>query len=809
MAEVEACLKGLDDPSKTCVYIPPGKRPSRSSSIAQSDYKTDEYELRMQAYRAAWDKCFARVQSILRALHAPVVHEVTERVSQAYSDALPGLPYAELPVVALHGANSSLIADIAHRLDNAASDAVENERPLQVHLHPAECSTVMNMMKCIVTGFVDRKHGIRRKPTTTLAGFDINLLRAWHASQAPQSNLAVFLHEFEKFDANVVQDVLHICSMHAPQLPLVFVLVMSSPPVPSYMHAAFSRSTLALLRVYSTVASSGLALVKNVLTKTFFDPDFDPDVMLGPAALEYISDFAARHTASPDAILTLLQLAYMKHFTSPLSIFAARKQPRQGPHLTEEGLAAAPELQPLVGALQIRLLAATSPTEMSRPPTPSTPRKKEKSVTREEWRVSSPGDLLECVSRARVAFHRQARRIRVAFSVANIAERVALGDSPANGAKTADGRGVKFSSIEMLSSVLRGRAGSQMRYVCMAVRKLSLAKLRELFQQLHTFLWDLQSAEIKREEEGARVWIVTKLNQLPAHADDVEEPADGDLPAVQPPEVKELATALGDWLQEYIEERLVRLDEQALWDVWYTGHAPFPSELVNPAPRPAVVAALLHPHEFARAHAELVRASSLPPPGSSGPDGVGALALSEAQVQTEAEAEVAGWGKGKGKAREPALWELPDTSIAFRRFVEAGRMVNAYDWFESFAVVLEAQRRRLRCRRAGAAPAQQQPQADGKASPGQNGRAGRRMARSEEDMDVDAGGSGGEDEEKHEEEEGTGEEEEMDEEEEERWKAEVQARFVRALQELDYMGFVKHTGRKPDHVIRTIYDVPD
>ena len=49
----------------------------------------------------------------------------------------------------------------------------------------------------------------------------------------------------------------------------------------------------------------------------------------------------------------------------------------------------------------------------------------------------------------------------------------------------------------------------------------------------------------------------------------------------------------------------------------------------------------------------------------------------------------------------------------------------------------------------------------------------------------------------------------MDEEEEEQWKNEVQARFMRALHELDYMGFVKHTGRKPDHVIRTIYDVPD
>ena len=53
---------------------------------------------------------------------------------------------------------------------------------------------------------------------------------------------------------------------------------------------------------------------------------------------------------------------------------------------------------------------------------------------------------------------------------------------------------------------------------------------------------------------------------------------------------------------------------------------------------------------------------------------------------------------------------------------------------------------------------------------------------------------------------------EMDEggeEAEEKWRMEVQARFMRALHELDFMGFVKHTGRKADHVMKTIYDIPD
>ena len=48
---------------------------------------------------------------------------------------------------------------------------------------------------------------------------------------------------------------------------------------------------------------------------------------------------------------------------------------------------------------------------------------------------------------------------------------------------------------------------------------------------------------------------------------------------------------------------------------------------------------------------------------------------------------------------------------------------------------------------------------------------------------------------------------EESEEEIEKWRLEVRARFIRALHELDYIGLIKHTGRKADHVMRTVFDV--
>ncbi|KAH9847296.1 hypothetical protein C2E23DRAFT_849159 [Lenzites betulinus] len=772
MAGISTMMEDLDDPAKTCVYIPPGKQSATAPS--------DDYELRMQAYRTAWSKCLNRVQSILRALQGPSVDKVTAKVINAYNDVLPGLPYPELPVIALHGTNASLVENISHafhRRETASLDEpgdLDDAQVLQTHLHPAECSSVANMMKGIITGFVES--GSKRRPMTALANFDINLLRAWHSSQAPKAQLVIFLHEFEKFDSSVVQDMFYICSMHIPHLPLVFVILMASPPVPSYLHSAYPRSTLALLRVQPIVVSSGPTMVKDVLTKTFFDLEFEPDVMLGPSALEFITEFSTRHITSPDVVTTLLQIAYMKHFTQPLSIFTIGEslgEPSQ--RKNELKLGSDPGLRALVEGLQLRLFATTPPSSQPRAgsSTPVSPKKANGAVHGDQWRADTAGDLMDCVSRARVAFRKNARRMRAAFAIAGIAERVALGAPQTHTGRSTEDANVRFDSPGMLSVIMRGRAGSHIRYVCMAVRKLPSYKLRELLHELHAFLRDLQSADIKRDEENARVWIVTTINRLPPQTDDPGLPEDG-MPAVQGPAVKELAAVVGDWLQAYITERLVRLDEQVLWDIWYTGNTPFPSELVNPAPRPTIISALLHPHDFARAHADMARVS--------------------AGGEPTAETDV-------GDPREPALWELPDTSIAFRRYVEAGRMVNVYDWFESFAVVLEDQRRKLRRRARLLAEGRTD---DGKGKARYGGRRGRSRS-ADVDMDVDPDMA----------DDGAGEEsdeeelDELDEEEEEKWKIEVQARFMRALHELDYMGFVKHTGRKPDHVIRTIYDVPD
>jgi origin recognition complex subunit 3 len=141
------------------------------------------------------------------------------------------------------------------------------------------------------------------------------------------------------------------------------------------------------------------------------------------------------------------------------------------------------------------------------------------------------------------------------------------------------------------------------------------------------------------------------------------------------------------------------------------------------------------------------------------------------------------------RKQPPELWELPDTSILFRRYLDSGKMINVYDWFESFAVVLESQKRHMKkMSTSNGNDSRTTTPRNGKGKSKGKGK----QKQVDEDMDVDEDAEG-----------------EDGDEVEERWKMEVQARFIRSLHELDYLGFIKHTGRKADHVLRTVFDIAD
>ena len=111
-------------------------------------------------------------------------------------------------------------------------------------------------------------------------------------------------------------------------------------------------------------------------------------------------------------------------------------------------------------------------------------------------------------------------------------------------------------------------------------------------------------------------------------------------------------------------------------------------------------------------------------------------------------------------------------------------MINVYDWFESFQTILETQRMELLLRIREKRQTRTRTR-----TPSPRKRGNNKMKQQQQQQQPSPP--------------------QETEEDLERWKVEVNARFIRALHELDYLGFIKHMKRKgkADHVLRTLFDV--
>ncbi|KAG1847814.1 hypothetical protein DFJ58DRAFT_796951, partial [Suillus subalutaceus] len=381
-------------------------------------------------------------------------------------------------------------------------------------------------------------------------------------------------------------------------------------------------------------------------------------------------DFAVDFFARHSSSLDGLLLAHMKHFEEPLSVLA----PAQALGRSKDAAKGSTLIAPVEHATS--------------------------------WRNATVDSLLSSVETARDTFRMRAKLLRVAFRLLlRVRQFMSV-----HGHKTAQG---DQTVPDLMCLALRGRLGSVYGHLCSVVKRLTAAQLEDFVRVVHDFFGDVPE-DVKAEEDEviSRVEIAHQMLCRDGSAQEISGP-------------------FGNWLSEYFKLRIVALEDAPLWDIWYTGSTPFPSELINPSPRASILAGLIHPQDY------------MPP------------------------------GQGSGDDEDD---DLPDISILFKGYLESAKMINVYDWFESFVVFLEARKRR-------AGKTRIPDDANG------TSRTPSRKKGKQKQVEVEVV------------DEGAGEDEE--------WLMEVQARFIRALQELDYLGFVKHTGRKADHVMRTVFDSPE
>ncbi|EKM78495.1 hypothetical protein AGABI1DRAFT_9633, partial [Agaricus bisporus var. burnettii JB137-S8] len=633
----------------------------------------------VDGYRTAWERCLAHLTAEIDSLYKPTVASVIHTIATAYTTVLPGLPYPELPTIAVHNASPLFINTLLKHLpDNVLTSP----------LFPSDITTLTAGMKNLISGFLD---DTTRPTNSRLAAYDIGLL------EDVDDPLVVILHDFEQIDVAIMQDMLHICS--TKPLSLIFLIFLNSPSTtPSFIHTTYSRNTLCRLRIqsFSSLPFDSNRLLEHLLLKTFFNPAFTPDLVLGPTVLESIIDFFLRHHSSVDTLLTTLQLAYLKHFLiEPLSIL--NNPPTT---LTNDSI---------LSLLSSRLNLPVDPTV-----------------------------LLSHLHQHHSTFFHNYQNFRLGltllFEVYTFL--IKKGYKPLRHWENQGGR------TKVIVNALRGYVDRDIKTLSMYVRKLRQEPFRELVLLVNAVFVSLPE-EMRKSQKEAMKFV------------DLE---DGD--------------EFGDGLMQYLMDLLQPLDRSPLWDIWYTGSTPFPTELLNPSIRASIVNGLLHPYEF-----------TIPIPINT----MNTIINEEDQDEHT--------------TTKKSIHELPDTSILFNRYMNgAGKLINVYDWYQSFKSVLEIQRkeqeeeeeeqskRRVEEEVLGTKKGKAKRKA--KTSPTKKGKTKEKTQLEDNEHETQRQST-------------------TIINNNESYQQEIQARFIRSLHELDYLGFLKHTGRRKEHVVRTVFDVVD
>ncbi|KAG8813373.1 hypothetical protein FRC19_002452, partial [Serendipita sp. 401] len=369
--------------------------------------------------------------------------------------------------------------------------------------------------------------------------------------------------------------------------------------------------------------------------------------------------------------------------------------------------------------------------------------------------------LLHSIREATDQFQRSISASRQSFLVLLETQRYLSAISPQSNATE-----LRISFLELLALFGDGKLETTCGKILQRVQLLTGPQLLELIDRLQK--WD---GDLIQVETSASTFL-SRIGGFRNAVEDTLDPMQEETKHKHPLSEKmalhlrELWEPMGAWMAS------------PLLRVWRTVETELPIDILNPNMRDTVLSALIHPENYLLHDASQFIEVQPAPPTTATP--------------SKSKSRRGGKGKGKKKKAEKVEEEEgeeeepvhtpdlnpdpdPDISILFSRYANAGRTINLYDWFESFAQGLEA----ARPPSPPPAPQKNVPKLSGQGKARRGGR-GKGGGRGKEEMVVV--------DEAEEEEEGGSDGEETR-------KREYYARFMWSLHEMDMLGLVRWSGR--------------
>ncbi|KAF8489850.1 origin recognition complex subunit 3 N-terminus-domain-containing protein [Gautieria morchelliformis] len=599
--------------------------------------------LRFQAYRKAWDRCLGRVKKIIHSLQHHVVDHITSTIQHAYvvSSEDVVLPSSELVTVIVSSSDRTYVHECFARILETLSEEVNTTShdesatdPIPVALvsriSETDCQSITSIIKALISGFITQPLGIHWqakevKSSLSLANYDMYILRAWY--QAAQT---LYVKGTSGADTPALVVMVQDLDLIDPiNLRDLFELCRCHIP---HVPISFLLGTSDSNYLHSVLPRSTLSCIK--LER--HNLPLDVKILETVVRETFFSLTFVPSVMIGPAGFEMVFAEFKRHNSTLDSLLSVLQLLHMQHFYNPLGFIGDAEHDSILNTALDNPSEAWKPfLQLLRRHDISMLLAAESAIDQMEWSKLTPRDVVENMREARVMFQNRMILVKVALHILETIIHFAR----EHGHKVMDAPLTSFETMGL--ECLRGSLGiSIAQRVCNLMKQLKDIENQALLEELYRFVHNLPSSV--RIAEG-------KLKQ--------------ELVIVQHEVNWKTLDRFLDFLEKYFKETLRPFDDIAYMDVWWTGENGVPSSVghwflsfaralnesmtqpLNPNPHISIVTCLLDPHEYL------------------------------------------GWNGSAGSTSE--LTSLPDVSILFRRYVESGKLINVYDWYESFSVALE------------------------------------------------------------------------------------------------------------------------
>lgn len=217
----------------------------------------------------------------------------------------------------------------SHLYDSAASVLLDNSQDFD---EPSELEEILRLFK---------------KTKGSVPPFDMRLLECWYRDTKPGGNIVVLFEDFEQMDPRIVSDFILLCSSFSHSLPFVFLFSVSTRM--EALHQSLPKHAFSRLEIEKFCLRDHFEAIDQVI-ETLFVHNEGNIMQLSSAAYTHLLEQFQCHHFSLTRFVNEYMHALLCHFcANPLSILFHGAEQLQREHVAR--LVCLPSFQNRIGAL--------------------------------------------------------------------------------------------------------------------------------------------------------------------------------------------------------------------------------------------------------------------------------------------------------------------------------------------------------------------------------------------------------------------------------------------------------------------------